>query len=116
MTIETTLYTLLSTASGVTSLVSTRIYPLVAPQDAALPYVTYQVVSTEAHNQLSGAAPSERKVVQINCISNTYANAKAIAEAVKTALVNNGYLTGGGDDYFSETQNHRVMLDWSLIG
>jgi len=117
MSIETTLYTALSTTSGVTNLVSTRIYPQVAPDSAAVPYVTYQVIAGAPYNKLAGAPDSERKIIQVNCISNSYANAKAIAEAVKAALnVSIGYLTSEGDDYFSQTENHRVRLDFSLIG
>ena len=117
MSIETTLYGALSGAAGVTNLVSTRIYPQVAPDSAATPYIVYQVIVGMAHNLTNGAPASERKVIQINCISNSYANAKAIAEAVKAALnVSTGYLTSEGDDYFPQTENHRVRLDFALIG
>lgn len=117
MSIETTLYSTLSSASGVTALVSTRIYPMVAPDTATTPYITYQVISGSAHNLLQGAPSTERKVIQINCISNSYANAKAIAAAVKAAInPATGYLVSDGDDYFSATEKYRVRLDFSLIG
>jgi hypothetical protein len=117
MSIETTLYAAINNDAAVTTLVADRIYPQVAPDSASVPYVTYQVISTEAHNKLAGAPDTERKVVQVNCVSNSYANAKAIAEAIKSALnVSVGYLISEGDDYFSQTQNHRVRLDFALIG
>ena len=117
MSIETTLYATINNDAGVTTLVADRIYPQVAPDNASVPYVTYQVVATEAHNLLAGAPPTERKLIQINCISNSYANAKAIAEAIKSSLnVSTGYLNSEGDDYFPQTENHRVRLDFSLIG
>lgn len=123
MSIETTLYAALIADSGVTALVASgsplvyRIYPQIAPDNAAVPYITYQVVATEAHNKLAGAPDTERKVVQINCIANTYASAKGVSEAVKSALnVSIGYLNGEGDDYFPQTERHRVRLDFALIG
>jgi len=116
MSIETTLYNALSGDAAIIALVSDRIYPQIAPDSAAVPYITYQVIATNAYNVLVGAPGSERKVIQINCVSNTYAQAKSISTAVKTALVDVGYLTGGGDDYFSSTERHRVRLDFALIG
>jgi len=117
MSIESTLYDTLRNDASVAAIVSTRIFPNLAPQNAAVPYVTYQLISTVPHNLLKGAAPSERKVFQVNCISNTYLQAKSIAEAAKTAINGTvGYCVGEGDDYFEQTQNHRVRLDVSLIG
>ena len=116
MSIETTVYSTLSGASGVTNLVSTRIYPLMAPDSAAVPYITYQVIAGNAHDILIGAAMSERKLVQINCVSNSYSNAKAIATAVKAAFVNVGYCAPDRDDYFPQTENYRTSLDVALIG
>jgi hypothetical protein len=117
MSIESTLYDTLRNDVTVAGLVSTRIYPQVAPDNASVPYVTYQVIVGTAHNKLVGAADSERKVIQINCISNSYSNAKTIAVACKAAVNGAvGYLNAERDDYYEQTENHRVMLDFSLIG
>jgi len=117
MSIETTLYTVLSTTSGVTTLVSTRTSPMAAPDGTASPYISYQVITGTAYNRAVGAPMGERKIVQINCIGNSYSSAKAVAEAVKAALnVTYGHLVSERDDYFSQTEQHRVMLDFSLIG
>jgi hypothetical protein len=117
MSIEQTLYDTLQNDATLTGLVGAKIYPQVAPDNAANPYITYQVISTEAHSKLVGAPDTERKTVQVNCISNTYSNAKAISTACKAAInVAVGYLTSERDDYFPQTENHRVMLDFSLIG
>ena len=116
MSIETTLYNALQNDATLTTLLSSRIYPQVAPDNAAVPYITYQVIVGTAFNLIAGAPDSERKVIQVNCISNSYSNAKAISEACKGAInASIGYLTGEGDDYFNQTQNHRVRLDFSLI-
>jgi len=117
MSIESTLFAALNNDATLTALVGSRIYPQVAPDNAAVPYMTYQLIATEAHNKLSAAPGSERKLLQVNCISNSYAEAKSMAEASKAAINGTvGYLNGEGDDYFNQTQNHRVRLDFALIG
>lgn len=122
MTIETDLYAALIADSGVTALVSSgspvdhRIYPQVADDAAQVPYISYQLIATESFNQNAGVPQAERKVIQLNCIADTYAAAKGLAEAVKAALNLTGHLMSERDDYFPDTQNHRVSLDFSLIG
>ena len=117
MSIETTLRDALNDDAALTALIGSKVYANVAGQKATVPYITYQLITTTPHNKLTGAPGSERKVLQVNCISNSYANAKAIAEAAKAAInVSVGYLNGEGDDYFEKTQNHRVRLDFALIG
>lgn len=123
MTIETTLYDALSTDASLLALVGEssplvgKIYPNVAPPSASAPYITYQVIVGTPHNLIKGAPATERKTIQVNCISNTYANAKAVSAAVKAAVsASIGYVTSEGDDYFPQTQNHRVRLDIALIG
>jgi hypothetical protein len=117
VSVEQTLYDTLRNDATVAGLVSTRIFPQVAPDNAATPYIVYQVIGNDPHNTLAGAPNSEQKTVQVGCISNTYSEAKDIAVACKAAINGaNGYCTFEGDDYFAQTENHRVMLDFSLIG
>ena len=117
MSIESTFYNALQNDATLTTLVGSRIYPQVAPDGAATPYITYQVVVGTPHNRNNGAAESERKLIQVNCISNSYTNAKDIAVACKAAINGTvGYLNSENDDYFYQTENHRVRLDFALIG
>lgn len=117
MSVEQTIYDTLRNDATVAGLVSTRIYPLVAPDNADTPYITYQVIDSGPHNKLVGAADSEQKTVQVNCTSNSYSEAKSIAVACKAAVNGTvGYCTYEDDDYFPQTENHRVLLDFSLIG
>ena len=117
MSIESTLFATLDNDATLTGLVASRIFPLVAPQNATVPYITYQVIATEAHNLINAVPAPERKVIQVNGISQSYSNAQAIAAAWKSAINGTvGLLNGGGDDYFPQTQNHRIRLDFALIG
>ena len=120
MSIESDLYAVLIADSTVRSYITSgspqvhRIYPLRAPDNAAVPYITYQMITGTAYNYLKGAPDTERKLIQYNCVSNSYGQAKGMLSAIRSALETDyGWLFGQGEDYFPETQNFRVRLDWS---
>ena len=115
MSIETDLYTTLSNDSGVTALISTRIYPNLAPEGVTHPYVTYQVVTGERLSTIAGVDDAKRKRIQINCHADTYASAKDLAAAVEAALEGDGYLAFERDFYDPDTQIHTVNVDWSFM-
>jgi len=123
MSVETTLYATLSADAGVRAIVSSgspldhRIYPQIAPDTAVLPYLTYQLITANPFNVLAGAPGGERKLVQINCIANSYSEAKTLAAAVKAAInVDVGYVQAETDDYFSSVESFRVIVDIAMIG
>lgn len=86
MSLHSALYSHLSGVAGVTSLVSTRIYPNVAPQGAALPYVVQQRVSRRQFPNLAGSSGMVRQRHQIDVFSNTQDATEAIVEALRAAL------------------------------
>lgn len=86
MSLETKLYTLLSGAGAVTAIASTRIYPLVAPQDADAPYITYQRIATPREYSHQGYSNLENPLLQIDCWSSDYATGKTLSEAVISAM------------------------------
>lgn len=86
MNVGQIIYGRLSAVSGVTSLVSTRIYPDMAPQNAAFPYVVFQKLSTSPTDTKEGVSKLDKLLVQVDCYSNNYDNAHALAAAVRTAL------------------------------
>ena len=47
---DVAMHTILAAAAGVTSITSTRIYPIIAPANTVLPYVTYMVISEDVLN------------------------------------------------------------------
>ena len=117
MSIESTFYDAVSGDAAVIALVGTNITAQVAKRNADPPYITYQVIFGTPYNVLKGAPEDGRKVIQVNCISKTYEEAKEISEAVIASINESiAYLTNEGDDYFNQTQNHRVRLDFALIG
>jgi hypothetical protein len=113
---EQALYTRLSTYAGLVALVSTRIYPLVAPQNATKPYITYSRISTQREYSYSGYSNLQRVRFQISCYAETYAAAKAIAIQVMAAVeawtaVQAAFVENQTDLFEKETKLYHVPVD-----
>lgn len=83
---ELAVYTILKAAPAVAAIVSTRIYPLSAPQGAAVPFVTYQRISGERTRDTRGPTGRARSRIQVDGYASGYAAAKTLANAVRQAL------------------------------
>ena len=86
MNVGQIIYGRLSAVAGVTALVSTRIYPDMAPQNAVFPYIVFQKLNTSPTDTKEGVSPLDKLLVQVDCYSNNYDNAHSLAAAVRTAL------------------------------
>lgn len=86
MSIETGLYSELTTDVDVAALVSTRVYPLTLPQGYTLPAITYQRVSTERLRDLTGSSGWVMARFQIDCWAASYSAARGLADKVRAAL------------------------------
>lgn len=88
-TLEQALQSYLSGYSGLTALISTRVYLMAIPQGSTLPCLTYQRISTprELTMQSSGATGDlAHPRFQFDAWATTYASAKAIIDQVRAAL------------------------------
>lgn len=79
-------YTVLSGSTAVTALVSTRIYPVLAPQDTTLPYVTYQRGSLTPYQSMTESAGLLDALITVSCWGETWPSVSSVADAVRTAL------------------------------
>lgn len=78
---------ILAANSGVTDIVSTRIYQMRVPDNGSFPCLQYQQISTVPINQKSGAAGGDFARVQVNCYSSkSYKESSDLADAVRAAL------------------------------
>lgn len=87
--IEKSVYVLLSDDACVIEAAGSRIYPMVVPQGASLPAITYQILSTVGISVMAGPTNLKERRLQINCWAETYAAAEALAHKIGRAL--NGY-------------------------
>lgn len=118
MTVAASLYTALTGNATVSGLVSTRIYPVVAPQNATLPHVIYNQIARDPLVGIGGANPKSRFTFQFDCLATTYAGAHALADAVGDALEAATTFTAvpyGKNDYFDNSlDRYRVSVEYSV--
>jgi hypothetical protein len=116
--IEQDLRTALLAHAPLTSIVGQNIAALVVPEAATSPYVTYQVVVDVSNQCLQGNVYQNSTRLQIDCWSTSYANVKAIKEAVINSLVGfkKSYNINVMDGYESETLLYRQIIDFNLKG
>jgi hypothetical protein len=91
--------TYLLTQSGVSSVVSTRVYPDVLPigydPNVTGPAIIYAKISNVPTHYLGGHKDTERVRIQYDCYASTRSVANSLARAVQTAIEakTNGTLT-----------------------
>ncbi len=94
MPIEDMIYTRLSATTGLTDLVSTRIYPLVRPQDSVNPAIVYWRVSNPILFSFSTDDEISQPRFQIDCYATTFSGVRAVARQVKKSIDRWGTSTG----------------------
>ena len=118
--LEIKLYTALSGSTKITVLssVSTRIYPLIVPQESAMPAITYARVSGGQQNDLSGYSNIENPRIQIDCWATSYKEIKTIAENVHAVLYAattfKAILVSDMDLYESDVELYRETMDFKI--
>ena len=91
---EAVLRTALVGTTAVSSLVSSRIYPVLAPASAALPFVTWRRSGIDREQTLGGPMGMPRVSVEYSIYGTTYEEARQVADAMRRVL--DGY--GGTSD------------------
>lgn len=84
MDLGSIIYTRLSEAVAVTALVSTRIYPDEAPDEADAPLVVFGVTINESNED--GTAPITSATITASCYANTDSTAQTLSDAVAAVL------------------------------
>ena len=79
-------YNILSNASDLTALVSTRLNPLRIPQESAFPAIAYNLVSVIASPTNTSHSRTDFARVQVSSFGATFASAIEVAEQVRAAF------------------------------
>ena len=115
-------YALLNPVSGIQTLVGTgsspqqsRIYPVIAPESATLPYIEFNLVTDAPDSTLGGVGDTHKQRYQFSCYALTRTAANALCDAVHAALEGNGYQEYRTELYDSATKLHNAIIDWSFI-
>jgi len=93
MSVSKVAYYILSSDSGVSAIVGTKIYPEVAPIGTVAPYIVYQEISNVPTQSKTAVSQTEMTRLQVSCFTEISANSKSaylngidLANAVRTAL------------------------------
>ncbi|MEO9521714.1 MAG: DUF3168 domain-containing protein [Parasphingorhabdus sp.] len=121
------IYSRLSTDAGVTTLVGTRVFPMVAPENEDYPLITYQQIDAGPARDLGSATDHFRTIQQIDIYSRNKIEAQNVADAVRAALDHKINQTWGGknipssrfddqfDSGFEESTNlHRIIQQYRI--
>ena len=93
--LEKGLYSILAGRSPPLS-VGSRVYPRL-PQGVTFPAIRYQRITTNRPLTLDGASGVVEVTVQVDCLATTYAEAKDLADAVRSIL--HAYVGAWGNLY-----------------
>lgn len=91
---EAVLRSALTAATAVSSLVASRIYPVLAPASAPLPLVTWRRTAIQREQTLGGPMGMPRVTVEFSIYATTYENAREIADAMRAVLDGYGGVSG----------------------
>lgn len=85
--IESIVYGILSADSTVAASFSTRIYPMITPNDSDLPAITYRISGLERYETQVAASNVDKYFVGLSVYSLTYSGLYALCEMVKDAML-----------------------------
>ncbi len=130
MSLQGAMYEELRLNAAVAALVASRIYPVVAPQETDLPYLTIQRIDRPRERHQGGDAKLPHPRIQIDCWAATEFAADQLAEALRGVLDEFSGPLGGGREHVehcyleddrqeyvpptdgSEQGTHRVSMDF----
>ena len=84
--ISEALFKYLSSVPEITDLVGDRIYPVLLPEDCALPAIVYSPVYCDYDSALQGDTGFVRQTMQVVCHANTYLKTRRLSRMVKNAI------------------------------
>jgi type IV pilus biogenesis protein CpaD/CtpE len=112
----TMLETFTALVSGATD-AGDRIYPQVAPDGVARPFIVYQRINTNTENVLSGSSGLKNTRLQVDVFATTYSQAQQIALAIENLMASwstPNVSIVSQDIFEDEVKLHRVMTDYSI--
>lgn len=80
------IYSILTADSDVNAIVSGRVYPQIAAQGAAFPFVVYVINDLTPSDTKSGVSTLDEVRYEVLAIAETYAEAADLNEKIRTAL------------------------------
>ena len=120
MSIESLIFTALTTNANIKRMVTRRVYPIALPQNCDFPAISYQRVTGVRVNDLSGYGNLQNAHIQIDCWATSYNEVKELGAYIHTTM--NGantlksLLISDADGYDADAGLYRVSMDFSAWG
>jgi hypothetical protein len=118
MSLETKIFTILTTDPAVSAVIASRCFPVVLPQNVTLPAVSYQRISGGQENSLKGSSNLENPRIQVDVWGTTYSAVKDLAAkvmaAMRAASTFKALVISDQDLFEDETETYRVSIDFSI--
>lgn len=118
MSVEQDIFSLLSNYAGLSALVSSRIYPIKAPQKPTYPLIVYSRISNNNLNALGGSCGIGNSRFQMKAYAETYSSASAVADQIQLAMdsatFNNLLISRIDLDFDDNAEKYSIVLDFSL--
>ncbi len=124
--IESAVRTFILADSTITTLISTRLYSVKMPQSPTFPLIVYTKISGFREHDMDGSTIAAPRI-QYDSWAQTYAGAKALADALRERLdsyagpvgspaetVHFAYLLNERDFYDDDLQVFRVSMDFEI--
>lgn len=95
MIVGKAIYNILTNTSAVTDIVGVKIYPEIAPQNEAQPYLVYSVVGNSPTDTKEDNGNVDEAAIEVYCFNTTYSTAIDLGVAVRAALERKNGTFGG---------------------
>lgn len=111
--VEASAVSWLKANATLTSLISSQVFPQVAPASSSLPFITYQTVTDTPASGLGGSAGLKFARLRFSCFGSSYGQAKEVGALVRSTLDGNGSAIWEAtfDGYDAETRTHFTVVD-----
>lgn len=113
---EAGIYSRLTAHAGTSALVSTRVYPVQAPQNPTYPYIVYTRTDTSPVSSLIEDTTLNSSFVSIDCFASSFSGVKSLSLQVISALKRYHGTSGGVviEDAFLRGESHGYDPDLDI--
>ncbi|MGQ7243705.1 tail completion protein gp17 [Salinicola sp. V024] len=106
---------LLNDSDDKTSSDDLRIYPVVAPEGVAYPYIVYNTITSNPFNVLKGKPVAEAVSVQVDIYAKDYVSCLMLAQVLREELIDQCYMQLNLETFDDETKSYRISHDLDFI-
>jgi hypothetical protein len=86
-------------AALITLIGENKIFPMVVPLDTEAPYLCSSLARSQSQNTKDATGAIDFPIVNINVHTDNYDDLEIISQAIRTALVNNSWVTDAGYNF-----------------